>query len=284
MNYKHAYHAGNFADVLKHITLLALLSSLSRKPTPFCYIDTHAGPGYYDLSAEFAAKTKEYAGGIEKIIRADNPPPLIKRYLQSVHQINNKLTQSRYASLRYYPGSPMIARYFIRSSDRIIACELHPQEYQSLKTTFSGDKQVSVHHMDGYLGLKALIPPAEKRGLVLIDPPYENVDEFGRIARTLPHALKKWPQGIYAIWCPIKTHLHLERFYNDLKSSIDQPIFILELTIYPDLPNHLNGCGLTIINPPWQFSGMINEILPWLWNALTINQQGGYRGEMLKSM
>lgn len=284
MNYKHGYHAGNFADVIKHVTLLALFASLSRKPTPFCYIDTHAGAGYYDLFSEFASKNKEYAGGIEKLIQQDNPPMLIKRYLDCVHHINNQLSHSRFASLHYYPGSPMIARYIARAHDRIIACELQADEYRSLKSTFNGDKQVAIHHRDGYIGLKAFLPPAEKRGLVLIDPPYEDIDEFNHIARTLPIAIKKWPSGIYAIWCPIKTHLHLQRFYRELMTTIQQPIFTIELTIYPDLPNHLNGCGLIIVNPPWQFDKTMEEILPWLWNALTINHQGGYRSEFLKSM
>lgn len=284
MNYKHGYHAGNFADVVKHVTLISLLTSLARKPSPYCYIDTHAGAGFYDLFSEFAAKNKEFAGGIEKVILKDQPPQIIKRYIDCVHRINNQLSKSRFASLRYYPGSPMIARYFARAHDRIVACELQPQEYQSLKATFNGDKQVSVHHMDGYLGLKAFLPPAEKRGLVLIDPPYENVDEFKRIARSLPIAIKKWSNGIYAIWYPIKTKLHVEQFYRELRMFINQPIFVIELTIYPDLPNHLNGCGLAIINPPWQLDKMVGDYLPWLWNTLTINKQGGYRFELLKSL
>lgn len=284
MNYKHAYHAGNFADIVKQVTLLALITTLQKKPTPFCYIDTHAGRGYYDLFSEYASKNKEYQNGIEKIIQQENPPPLIKRYLQCVHQINNQFTHARYASLRYFPGTPMLARSFARPHDRIIACELHPEEYQALKTTFSGDKLVAVHHMDGYLGLKAFIPPPENRGLVLIDPPYEDVDEFNHLARTLPQAVKKWPHGVYAIWCPIKTHDHLTRFYQTLKSSIQQPIFIMELTIFPDLPNHLNGCAMTIINPPWQFDEQIKTELPWLWNALSINHQGEYRSELLNSL
>lgn len=283
MNYKHAYHSGNFADCIKHISLIGLINTLLKKPTPFCYIDTHAGSGYYDLFAEFAAKSKEYEGGIEKIIRQERPPSLVKQYLACVHTINNRLSQSRYASLRYYPGSPMIARYFARAKDRIVACDLHPEEYQSLRRTFNGDKLVSVHHMDGYLSLKALLPPFEKRGLVLIDPPYENLDEFTRIAKTLPLALKKWPTGIYAIWCPIKSHYDLEKFYKEL-ARMTEKIFIIELTIYPDLPNHLNGCALAVINPPWQFPEEMKNILPWVWNALTINRQGGYRAYFLKSV
>lgn len=282
MNYRHSYHAGNFADVIKHVSLIALLTALSRKPTPYCYIDTHAGIGYYDLFSEFAKKSKEYEGGVEKIIQAANPPSLIKRYLDCVHAINNELTHSQFASLRYYPGSPMIARQLARVHDRIITCELHPQEYQTLKTTFAGDKQVEVHHLDGFLGLKAFLPPKERRGLVLIDPPYENPDEFTRIAHSLPSALKRWETGIYAIWYPIKENAQVKRFYQALTDHIKLDILVIELTIYPDLPNHLNGSGLVVINPPWQFDESMREILPWVWNALTINQQGHFSIKWLK--
>lgn len=281
MNYRHSYHAGNFADVVKHIILTALISSLSRKETPFCYIDTHAGTGYYDLFSDFAAKNKEFMGGIEKIISQEAPPPLVKHYLDCVHKINNQLTHSKFASLHYYPGSPMIARYLIRSHDRVVACELQPQEYQSLKNAFAGDKQVAIHHMDGFLGLKAFLPPKEKRGLVLIDPPYEDPDEFNRIVHSLPAALKRWETGIYAIWYPIKEKSQVEHFYRTIKQNIHHPVFIIELTIYPYLPHHLNGCGIAIINPPWQFDQTINDILPWLWNALTINQQGDFASYLL---
>lgn len=282
MNYRHLYHAGNFMDVVKHVTLTALISALHRKDTPFCYIDTHAGTGYYDLFSDSANKTKEFEGGIEKIIQQENPPPLIKRYLDCVHQLNNRLTASKYAALRYYPGSPMFARLLLRPHDRIIACELHPEEYQTLRTTFAGDKQVSIHHTDGFLGLKAFLPPKERRGIVLIDPPYEDPDEFNRIAHSLTGAIKRWDSGIYAIWYPIKEKSQLQRFYRSLRANISQPIYIIELTIYPDLPQHLNGCGLAVINPPWQFDESINEILPWLWKALTINNQGAFSTSFLK--
>lgn len=282
MNYRHLFHAGNFADVLKHVVLVALITSLARKNTPFCYIDTHAGRGYYDLFSDLAAKTKEYENGIEKIIHHENPPTIVKSYLYYVHQLNNKLTQSKYSSLRYYPGSPLIARSLIRPTDRIVACELQPDEYQSLRNVFIDDKQVNIHHMDGFLGLKSLLPPKERRGLILIDPPYENPDEFSRIAHSLPLALKRFETGIYAIWYPIKEKMAVERFHRSMRAATPLPILIVELTTYPDLPNHLNGSGIAIVNPPWQFNDLIQEILPWLWNALTNNKQGFYRAYFLK--
>lgn len=281
MNYLHSYHAGNFCDVVKHICQIALLESLQRKPTPFCYIDTHAGAGIYDLFSEFSKKTNEYVNGIEKIIHRDNPPALIKKYLEIVHHINNRITGSKISSLRYYPGSPAIAREMLRSSDRIVACELHPAEYQSLKNNFIGDNQVAIHHMDGFNGLKAFLPPKERRGVVLIDPPYEDPDEFAHIARLLPTALKRFENGIYAIWYPVKEQAHVDKFYQAVKKNISNPVFAIELTVYPDIPQHLNGCGLAIINPPFQFETTIKNILSWTWKALSINGQGGVQAGFL---
>jgi 23S rRNA (adenine2030-N6)-methyltransferase len=283
MNYRHSYHAASFTDVVKHVILTTLLTAISRKDSAFCYIDTHAGIGYYDLFSDFAKKTKEYESGIEKVIQQDNPPPLVQRYLDCVHKINNELSHSNFASLRYYPGSPMIARYLARPHDRIIACELQRQEYETLREAFDGDKQVAVHHLDGFLGLKAFLPPHERRGLVMIDPPYEDPDEFTRIAHSLPIALKRWENGIYAIWYPIKERVQVERFYRTLKQDLKQPILAIELTTYPDLPSHLNGCGMVIINPPFQFDNTVNELLPWLWKALSNNGEGSYRCDFLNS-
>lgn len=282
MNYRHTYHAGNFADVIKHTILISLITSLTKKESPICVIDTHAGTGYYDLFSEWAAKNKEYMGGIEKIIQQDNPPGIIKLYLDCVHKINRQLSQSQYSSIRYYPGSPMIARYLARPHDRVIACELQVDEYKSLREAFAGDKQVAVHHLDGFLGLKAFLPPHEKRGIILIDPPYENPDEFGHLARVLPSTLKRFESGVYAIWYPIKDKNQTDHFYRAIKENINAPVLAIELTIYPDLPNHLNGCGMVIINPPWQFDQTINHLLPWLWKSLTINDQGYYRAYPLK--
>jgi len=282
MNYRHGYHAGNFADVIKHVSLIAIILSLQRKSTPFCYLDTHAGTGIYDLSSREAQKGKEYSNGIEKIIRQENPPEIIKTYLHSVHRINSQYEGAKFAALNYYPGSPLLARELLRAEDRIIACELHAEEYRTLKNTFANDKQVAVHHTDGFLGLKAFLPPKEKRGFILIDPPFENPDEFTRIAHSLAPAVKRFSNGVYAIWYPIKDKYQLDRFHRALRTQLEQDILIAELTIYPDLPNHLNGSGLAIINPPYQLDQTFSTLFPWLWNALTINNQGGFRLDFLK--
>ncbi|OGT42823.1 MAG: hypothetical protein A3F42_01790 [Gammaproteobacteria bacterium RIFCSPHIGHO2_12_FULL_37_34] len=282
MNYHHTYHAGNFADVVKHIILIELLTYLKNKPTPFCYIDTHAGSAYHDLFSEFAVKNKEYLNGIEKIIQQEQPPAYIKRYLDCIHQINSQLAHTNYSSLRYYPGSSMIAHYFMRPQDRIIACEHNPPVYQSLKLAWINYKQVSIHHMDGYLALKAFTPPREQRGLVLIDPSFEHPDEFKHIALALPSVFKRWRNAMVMIWYPIKEKFQVERFHRTIRQLIKQPILVNELSIFPDLHQHLNGCGIIVINPPWKLDQSLNKIYSWLWKTLSINHQGQYRSYLLK--
>jgi len=275
MNYRHLYHAGNFGDVLKHITLIAIISSLLKKETPFFYLDTHAGAGYYDLLSEIAKKNKEHELGIMKLMQQDKPPGLIKYYLNCVREINNRLSQSKYSSFRYYPGSPFIVRHLIRGKDHMTLTELQPQEYQALRLAFNMDLQVSIHNIDGYMGLKAFLPPRERRGLVLIDPAYENPDEFTRITTNLPLALKRWETGIYAIWYPIKERVQIDRFHRLLRETIERPMLVIELSIYPeDMPSHLNGSGMIVINPPWQLKEEIEAILPTLWKYLSHSQQG----------
>jgi 23S rRNA (adenine2030-N6)-methyltransferase len=282
MNYRHVYHAGNFSDVIKHVIQMQLFTTMQNKDAGFCYIDTHAGTGFYDLYSEQASKTKEYENGIERVIQHPNPPAIIKRYLHLVHEVNNELLKAKYASLRYYPGSPLIAQRMLRAQDHMIACELHSDDHQQLRQQFLGRKQVAVHHTDGYLGLKAFLPPKERRGLILIDPPYEDPDEFNHLARTLPAALKRFESGVYAIWYPIKDSHHTKLFHKALCQQIDKPILSVELTVYPDLPNHLNGSGMVIINPPWNIDKQFDQFMPWLWEALSINKQGAYTTQMLK--
>lgn len=282
MNYHHSYHAGNFADVLKHVLLIELLSCLTKKPAAFCYLDTHAGFGYHDLQSTYAIKTKEYLSGIEKIFHYQNPPAFIKSYLDCIQQINDDLSSTQNASLRFYPGSTTIAKQFARANDRLIACELQPETYQTLKSHFHHDKRIAVHHLDGYLALKAFTPPQEKRGLILIDPPFENPDEFKHIHLAVNLVLKRWQQAIIMIWYPLKETRQVDYFLRSMKQNISQPILITELSIYPDLAQHLNGCGIAIVNPPWQFDQIVNTMLPWLWKTLSVEQQGRYRSYLLK--
>ncbi len=289
MNYRHIYHAGNFADVFKHVILVMLMQSLLKKENPFCYLETHAGIGWYDLSAREALINKEYELGIKKILARKDPPGLIKDYLACI----GRLCHSREGGndrdgntndsddLRYYPGSPFFAKQFLRPQDQMILSELHDDDVKSLKQFFKHDKQVHIHHQDGYLSLKSSLPPKEKRGLVLIDPPYEKSDELNSLASILAQALKRWETGIYALWYPIKTKTQLNFFFRELKEKISRPFLRAELCVYAEnIPTELNGCGMVIVNPPWQFEENLQAILPWLWETLSVSGQGRFEMEI----
>lgn len=272
MNYLHSFHAGNFADVFKHITLILLLEAMQQKETGFCYMDTHAGCGYYDLLSAPAQKTQEYKNGIQNLFYQNHAPDIIQRYLLCVQKINQELNHSSLDSVRYYPGSPWIARYFLRQQDQMILSELHREEYQSLKTYFLSDPKVHVHFQNGYLNLKALLPPKERRGLILIDPPYEKPQEFTDIAKAMHTAMQRFETGIYAIWYPIKDQAPINRFHHALKENIQRPILISELNLFPPTTAlQLNGCGMAIINPPYKLAEHLTAVLPWLQEALNIS-------------
>ncbi|MCC2666163.1 MAG: rlmJ [Gammaproteobacteria bacterium] len=282
MNYRHSYHAGSFTDVFKHTVLVSLIQALQRKETPICYLDTHAGTGHYDLFSEEAQKSKEFEGGIGQLFEIKNPPTLVKQYLACIQAVNTRLAHSEMSRLRYYAGSPAIMRYFLREQDRMVLTELHPQDYQLLKNYFSDNKRVNVHLLDGYQGLKAFLPPKERRGLILIDPPYEKSNELEHLVSALSFVLKRFATGVYAVWYPIKNRLMIDQFHRALKNVVQCPTLITELSIYPeDSAQHLNGCGMAIINPPWQLDIQILEYLPWLWNILSVHGQGKYRASPL---
>lgn len=276
MNYRHIYHAGNFADVFKHIVLANLLQSFHQKDKPFCFMDTHAGAGRYDLHAKEAQKTHESAHGIEQLIKIKEiPHAIVQTYLNIVTAINRNESDKK---LRYYPGSPYIAHYFLRLQDKMILTELHREDAFLLKQAFNLDKQVAVHQQDGYLALKAFLPPKEKRGLVLIDPPFEQTNELEKIYQGLEIALKRWSNGIYAIWYPIKEKNVMTQLYHHLKKLNQKEILQIELSIYPeDSPISLNGSGMAIINPPWQLKTELEPVLSWLWQVLSPEKLGGYR-------
>lgn len=283
MNYRHGYHAGSFTDVFKHAVLVSLIQALTKKEGALCYFDTHAGAGCYDLFAEAPQKSLEFETGITKVFYENDTPSLLIPYLECVKQINERFSGGALSSLRYYPGSPSIMRHFLRPQDRLVLTELHPQEYALLKKEFAKTKQAAVHLLDGYHGLKAFLPPKERRGLILIDPPYEKPHELVEIPAMLSMALKRFATGVYAIWYPIKDRSIIERFYLSLKENIQSPILIAELSIFPDdNPMQLNGSGMAIINPPWQLDEQLLSYLPWLWQHLSVHHQGGFHVSFLK--
>lgn len=269
MNYRHLYHAGNFADVFKHIVLVALTQSFLRKPNGFCYLDTHAGAGLYDLISNPVQINKEYENGIAKILTASNPPELIQDYLSCL-PVSDK-------NHLWYPGSPSFVKPWVRNQDRMILSELHPEEFAVLKKLFSHNKQIAIHHQDGYQSLKAFLPPKEKRGFVLIDPPYEKQGEFDHLTEALIKALKRWESGTFAIWYPIKITNEYKLFLSQIKQTIHHPMLITELSIYPETYPQLKGSGMLIINPPWQLDIKLKEVLPWLWHCLSQYKHGSYQ-------
>ncbi len=267
MNYRHAYHAGNFADVFKHAVLVALLQSLEAKPTPFCYFDTHAGSGMYDLQSDAARKTGEAAQGIERLFDATDLPAPLHDYLDLIRAFNPD------GDMRRYPGSPLLASALLRAHDRAIVCELQPDEARALRRVLRDHDGFHVHQRDGYEALGALLPPGEKRGLVLVDPPFEAQDgEFRHIENALERALSRWPTGRYAIWYPIKLRRHVVPFHRWLKQRCPGNVLIAEWLLHPDnTALRLNGCGLAIINPPWRFEQTMDTILDALCAHLAVD-------------
>lgn len=257
MNYRHSYHAGNFADVLKHIILVTTLNALTAKQTPYCFLDTHAGIGLYNLQATSAQKSQEYLTGIARLNAMTTPPPAeIEQYLQIVRHCNAPST------LRYYPGSPEVAATLLRPQDRMVLCELHPEDCQTLKDNLSRKQNTSINLLDAYKGMKAFLPPKENRGLVLIDPPFEKSDEIASIDQALQRALKHWRSGIYLIWYPIKNQAFTPK--------CDKPFINIQLQLNTATdPTKLNACGVAIINPPWKLANTLQTtILPYLETAL----------------
>jgi 23S rRNA (adenine2030-N6)-methyltransferase len=267
MNYRHAYHAGNFADVLKHTVLLALIEAMRSKPTPFCMIDTHAGSGCYALDGREAGKTGEFKDGISRLLypdlhgstaKAGSLPPLLRRWLDSILAV-----PGNEEGLKVYPGSPLQAANAMRAEDSAQLCELHPEEATLLHDLFHRDARIHVHQRDGYEALNALLPPKEKRGLVLIDPPYEAQEaEYKRIEQAIKASMQRWPTGVYAIWYPIKQRSQVQPFLRWLPRCGAKRVLRAELMIYPDeSPLRLNGSGMVILNAPWKLDDTLREPL-----------------------
>jgi 23S rRNA (adenine2030-N6)-methyltransferase len=263
MNYRHLFHAGNFADVFKHVALMQLLRAFHKKETPLCYVDTHAGAGRYDLVAAEAQKSHEYRDGIARLWDVATLPAPLAGYVEAVRRFNPD------GRLRFYPGSPWIARWLLRPQDRMLLCEPQPEQCVRLKTEFARDAQVAVHERDGYEAMKALLPPTERRGLVLIDPPYEQPDEFARLIAGLDTASERWATGTYAVWYPVKDRAAIERFHTGVKAGAWRKVLVAEFMVFPeDTAFRLNGCGLLVVNPPWGFDDSMAQLLPALGGLL----------------
>lgn len=274
LSYRHAFHAGNYADVFKHLCQVLLLNKLTEKAKPLCYVDTHSAAGLYDLGADMANKTAEYSDGIDKLLQRAGQYPEITDYLALISQFRDK---------DLYPGSPAIAAHLLREQDKLILMELHNNEVENLRANMGRDPRVAIHHRDGFEGTLAIAPPEPKRGMVLIDPPYEQAREYQDVVNFIQKLHKKWPVGVVALWYPL-----LAEKRNKAPAMLDalakvQPasLFIAECWVKPQ-PQELGmyGSGMAFINLPWQVDQQIAQLLPILTSLL--GQTGaGYRTEWL---
>ncbi|MDP5036168.1 MAG: 23S rRNA (adenine(2030)-N(6))-methyltransferase RlmJ [Alishewanella sp.] len=259
LSYRHSYHAGNHADVVKHLTEVAILDYLLNKDKPLCYHDTHAGAGLYSLHSEHAQKTAEYQGGIAKLWQYEAQSSLLKRYIALINQLNPD------GELAFYPGSPKIAALMLRNDDHIQATELHPTDFPVLKSQFVRRRYTRIENTDAYAGFKSMLPPLVKRGLVLIDPPYELKTEYQDLVTGLQEAYKRFPQATYAIWYPVIERSAVEAFINSLVATGIKNQLRIEFNLHADSHGHgMTGSGMLVINPPYTLAedmqGALNEV------------------------
>jgi 23S rRNA (adenine2030-N6)-methyltransferase len=276
VNYRHAFHAGNFADVLKHAVLARILAHLGLKPAPFRYLDTHAGAGIYDLSGEAAERTGEWRDGVGRI-GGHTFGPAVEAVLEPYRRALARVDPE--GTLRLYPGSPEIVRSLARPQDRLLLVEKHPEEAAHLRYRFGGDERVRIVERDGWSALGAFLPPKERRGLVLVDPPFEEPGEFFRLREGLAAAHRKWATGSYMLWYPIKDVLATEAFGKDLRGLGIPRILRAELYLRrPRDRERLNGAGLILVNPPWTLEADLALLLPAL--AERLGEGEGARGRL----
>ena len=279
MNYRHAFHAGGFADVFKHAVLCRILHYLRAKPAAFRVIDTHAGAGLYDLAGPEASRGGEWHDGIERLMAAQLAAPvaaLLVPYLEVIGALNER------GRLKTYPGSPALARAWLRPQDRLIACEIEPQAAAALRQNLRGDTRIKTLEIDGWTALGAYVPPKERRGLVLVDPPFEQDSDFFRLARGLTAAHRKWATGIYALWYPIKGRSEPDALAKSLRRLGIAKMLCAELIVAPlSDPTRLNGCGLILVNPPWTLESELSVLLPALAGILGRDGKGGFKLDRL---
>ncbi|OCF96256.1 23S rRNA (adenine(2030)-N(6))-methyltransferase RlmJ [Gilliamella apicola] len=271
LSYRHSYHAGNHADVLKHIVLTLCINSLKEKEKPFLYLDTHSGAGRYLLQSEHAEKTGEYLSGINLIWQQSETPELLNTYLSVLKRYNP------FDKLKYYLGSPLIAKQLLREQDKINLTELHPTDYPLLRQEFSKDKRANVLREDGFAQLKSKLPPESRRGIVLIDPSYEIKYDYQKIPKALLEAYKRFATGIYLIWYPVVSRTQTQKMIDEIVNLGIKKISQFEFAIKPD--NNQKGMtasGMIVINPPWKLQQQMQTIMPWLKNTLDTEKMGNY--------
>ncbi|GKW12847.1 MULTISPECIES: 23S rRNA (adenine(2030)-N(6))-methyltransferase RlmJ [Pectobacterium] len=263
LSYRHSFHAGNHADVLKHTVQSLIITALKEKEKPFLYLDTHAGAGRYQLSGEHAERTGEYLDGIAKIWQRDDIPAELEPYMQAVRTYNHN------GQLRYYPGSPLIARQLLREQDKLHLTELHPSDFPLLRNEFQKDARTKVSRDDGYQQLKSQLPPLSRRGFVLIDPPYELKTDYQAVVKGIKEGHKRFGTGVFALWYPVVLRQHIKRMLKELEATGIRNILQIELAVLPDSDRYgMTASGMIVINPPWKLAAQMKSVLPWLHNVL----------------
>ena len=276
LSYRHSFHAGNFADVLKHLILIKILEHLGKKDKPFSCIDTHAGPGDYALNEDYALKNKEFENGIAQLWQRDDLPDSVAAYVNVIKKFNPTGELSR------YPGSPLITRQFLRNKDRSFLYELHTTEIELLSAAVSRDRRIKVFHADGLKNAVGLLPPSEHRGLVLIDPSYEIKSDYQQVAETLVQMHKRFATGTYALWYPVVERPRNQQLERAIKTSGLKNVQLFELGIKTDTHEHgMTASGMIVVNPPWTLAADMQSVLPWLAEVLGIAGAGSYRIETL---
>lgn len=277
LSYRHSFHAGNFADVLKHLTLQRILSYLTEKPKPVYYVDSHAGAGGYKLTSPEAKKTAEFEQGIGKLWQRDDQPELLADYCQLIGEFNQDPQ-----TLRRYPGSPWIAGHCLRAQDKLFLHELHPQDSKTLTETFRRDRRSKVIQADGFKQSVGLFPPASRRGVLLIDPSYELKDDYQKVIKLIKDVHKRFATGCIALWYPVVDRYRIDKIEKQLKESGIANIQLFELGLRRD-NNHfgMTSSGMIVINPPWRLKQELETVLPFLAKELGVADEGFYRSEQL---
>ncbi len=273
LSYRHSFHAGNHADVLKHIVLMLTIESLQQKEKGFYYLDTHAGVGLYRLMSAEAQKNAEFDTGIGKLWDRQDLPKDVQKYVDMIKKINHNKPQ-----LREYAGSPLIAAEMLRAQDRALLTELHPSDYPLLRQNFRHYKNVTTKRDNGFQQVKATLPPKERRGLVLIDPPYELKEDYQLVVKAIEEGYKRFATGVYAIWYPVVRRSYIKHMVKALEETGIRKILQIELAVRPDTDQRgMTASGMIVINPPWQLEKQMKDILPYLNKTLTPEGTGSWK-------
>lgn len=276
LSYRHSFHAGNHADVLKHTVQSLIIESLKEKDKPFLYLDTHAGAGRYQLSGEHAERTGEYLEGIARLWAQEACSEELTAYLEAVSALNPR------KELRFYPGSPLIAAHLLRDEDKLNLSELHPSDFPLLRSEFTRDYRARVIREDGYQQLRSQLPPQSRRGLILIDPPYEMKTDYQDVVKGVQEGYRRFATGTYAIWYPVVMRQQIKRMVKEFQATGIRKILQIELAVRPDSDQRgMTASGMIVINPPWKLESQMKAVLPWLHNVLVPEGTGHTRVEWI---